>query len=163
MYILKILHTFYTEKYNAQASWNDSLSVYYKNSHGVTNACTLVPAVSRWHKKMEFKFHFYLSFFFDLVKWNSISISIFRFLSTCDIEKRIWISFFVFAALWKGDLNFGFCFSFSHHFEKRIWISFFVFRFRITLENGFQFRFSYLHCLFLKNRLEFFAWIWKVD
>ena len=132
MYILKILHTFYTEKYNAQASWNDSLSVYYKNSHGVTNACTLVPAVSRWHKKMEFKFHFYLSFFFDLVKWNSISISIFRFLSTCDTEKRIWISFF-------------------------------VFRFRITLENGFQFRFSYLHCLFLKNRLEFFAWIWKVD
>ena len=99
---------------------------------------------------MEFKFHFYFSFFFGLVKWNSISISIFRFLSTCDIEKRIWISFFVFAALWKGDLNFGFCFSFSRHFEKRIWISFFVFRFRITLENGFEFRFSYLHC-----RLEF--------
>ena len=119
------------------------------------NACTLVPTVFRWHKKMEFKFHFYFLFFFGLVKWNSISFSIFRFLSTCDIEKRIWISFFVFAALWKEDLNFGFCFSFSHHFEKRIGISFFVFRFRITLENGFEFRFSYLHCLLLKNRLEF--------
>ena len=31
---------------------------------------------------MEFKFNFYFSFFFGLVKWNSISISIFRFLST---------------------------------------------------------------------------------
>ena len=122
------------------------------------NACTLVPTVFRWHKKMEFKFPFYFSFFFGLVKWNSISISIFRFLSTCDIEKRIRISFFVFAALWKGDLNFGFCFSFSHHFEKRIWISFFVFRFRITLENGFQFRFSYLHCLLSSTHSH-----WKTD
>ena len=91
------------------------------------NACTLVPTVFRWHKKMEFKFHFYFSFFFGLEKWNSISISIFHFLCTCDIEKRIWISFvvfrfritlkngfefrfscFVFASLWKTDLNFGF-------------------------------------------------------
>ena len=54
-----------------------------------SNACTLVPTVFRWYKKMEFKFLFYFSFFFGLVKWNSISISIFRFLSTCDIEKRI--------------------------------------------------------------------------
>ena len=69
------------------------------------------------------------------------SLSIFRFLSTCDTEKRIWISFFVFAALWKGDLNFGFCFSFSHHFEKRIWISFFVFHFRITWKTDFNFIF----------------------
>ena len=53
------------------------------------NACTLVPTVFRWHKKMEFKFHFYFSFFFGLEKWNSISISIFHFLCTCDIEKRI--------------------------------------------------------------------------
>ena len=85
---------------------------------------------------MAFKFHLYFSFFFGLVKWNSIPISIFRFFSTCDIEKRIWISFFVFAALWKGDLNFGFCFSFSHHFE-----------------NGFEFRFS---CFV-------FASLWKTD
>ena len=56
----------------------------------------LSATVFRWHKKMEFKFHFYFSFFFGLVKWNSISISTFRFLSTCDIEKRMWISFFVF-------------------------------------------------------------------
>ena len=39
------------------------------------------------------------SFFLGLVKWNFISISIFRFLSIRDIEKRIWISFFVFALL----------------------------------------------------------------
>ena len=138
--------------------------IHFSNSRK-KNACTLVPTVFRWHKKMEFKFHFYFSFFFGLVKWNSISISIFRFLSTCDIEKRIWISFFVFrfrrtlkrgfefrflffvfSSLWKTDLNFVFCVSFSHH-----------------LENGFQFHFSYLRCLLLKNRLEFFAWIWKVD
>ena len=55
----------------------------------IDNACTLVPTVFRWHKKMEFKFHFYFSFFFGLEKWNSISISIFHFLCTCDIEKRI--------------------------------------------------------------------------
>ena len=110
------------------------------------NAYTLVPTVFRWYKKMEFKFHFYFSFFFSLVKWNSISISIFRFLSTCDIEKRIWISFFVFrfrrtlkrgfefrflffvfSSLWKTDLNFISRVSFSHHFGKRISISFFVF------------------------------------
>ena len=130
-----------------------SFSFGNQSVHAVTNACTLVPTVFRWHKKMAFKFHFYFSFFFGLVKWNSIPISIFRFLSTCDDWKTDLN--FVFAALWKGDLNFGFCFSFSHHFEKRIWISFFVFRFRITLKNGFEFRFSYLHCLLLKNRLEF--------
>ena len=39
------------------------------------------------------------SFFLGLVKWNSISISIFHFLSIRDIKKRIWISFFVFALL----------------------------------------------------------------
>ena len=135
------------------------------------NACTLVPTVIRWHKKMEFKFPFYFSFFFGLVKWNSISISIFRFLSTCDIEKRIWISFFVFrfrrtlkrgfefrflffvfSSLWKTDLNFVFRVSFSHHFGKRISISFFVFALLVII-----------HSLSLKNRLEFFAWTWKVD
>ena len=92
-----------------------------------------MPTVFRWYKKMEFKFHFYFSFFFGLVKWNSISISIFRFLSTCDIEKRIWISFFVFLfrITWKTDFNFTFricvaCYwktdwSFLHEFEK--WIN----------------------------------------
>ena len=110
------------------------------------NACTLVPTVFRRHKKMEFKFHFYFSFFCGLVKWNSISISIFCFLSTCDIEKWIWISFFVFrfrrtlkrgfefrflffvfSSLWKTDLNFVFlCFVFAS-LGKRISISFFVF------------------------------------
>ena len=141
------------------------VACYWKTDWSFLNACTLVPTVFRWHKEMEFKFHFYFSFFFGLVKWNSISISIFRFVSTCDIEKRIWISFFVFrfrrtlkrgfefrflffvfSSLWKTDLNFVFCVPFSHH-----------------LENGFQFHFSYLRCLLLKNRLEFFAWIWKVD
>ena len=117
------------------------------------NACTLVPTVFRWHKKMAFKFHFYFSFFFDLVKWNSIPIPIFRFLSTCDIKKRIWISFS--PHFEKGIWISVFFFSFSHLFEKRIWISYFVFRFRITLKNGFEFRFSYLHWLLLKNRLEF--------
>ena len=73
---------------------------------------------------MEFHFHFYFSF-----------------LSTCDIEKRIWIFFFVFR------------FSFSPHFEKGIWISVFVFRFLITLKNGFEFRFS---CFV-------FASLWKTD
>ena len=135
------------------------------------NACTLVPTVFRWHKKMEFEFHFYFSFFFGLVKWNSISFSIFRFLSTCDTEKRIWILFFVFrfrrtlkrgfefrflffvfSSLWKTDLNFVFRVSFSHHFGKRISISFFVFVLLVII-----------HSLSLKNRLEFFAWIWKVD
>ena len=115
------------------------------NVWNVQNACTLVPTVLRWHKKMEFKFHCYFSFFFGLLKWNSISISIFRFLSTCDTEKRIWISFFVFrfrrtlkrgfefrflffvfSSLWKTDLNFVFRVSFSHHFGKRISMSFFV-------------------------------------
>ena len=79
-------------------------------------------------------------------KWNSNSISIFRFSFWYDIEKQIWMllfvfrfrltfknafelrfSFFVFASLSKTHLNFVFRFSFSHHFEKRIWISFFVF------------------------------------
>ena len=135
-----------------QHSWNFSgvhsfLSLTVTTTYTLYfNACTLVPTVFPWHQKMEFKFHFYFSFFFGLVKWNSISISIFRFLSTCDIEKRIWISFFVFrfrrtlkrgfefrflffvfSSLWKADLNFVFRVSFSHHFEKRIWISFFVF------------------------------------
>ena len=153
---LRYTHSFFVQK-NAKngKTTNDFLF----------NACTLVPTVFRRHKKMEFKFHFYFSFFCGLVKWNSISISIFCFLSTCDTEKRIWISFFVFrfrrtlkrgfefrflffvfSSLWKTDLNFVFCVSFSHH-----------------LENGFQFHFSYLRCLLLKNRLEFFAWIWKVD
>ena len=107
------------------------------------NACTLVPTVFRRHKKMEFKFHFYFSFFCGLVKWNSISISIFCFLSTCDIEKWIWISFFVFRfrRTLKRGFEFRFCFSFSHHFEKQIWISFFVFRFRITWKTDFNFIF----------------------
>ena len=112
---------------------------------GLFNACTLVRTVFRWHKKMEFKFHFYFSFFFGLLKWNSISISIFRFLSTCDTDKRIWISFFVFRfrrtlkrgfefpvfvfrflITLKTDSNFVFRLSFSHHFGKRISMSFFV-------------------------------------
>ena len=76
----------------------------------LVNECTLVPTVFRWYKKMEFKLHFYFSFFFGLVKWNSISISIFRFLSTCDIEKRIWISFFVFR--FRRTLKRGFEFRF---------------------------------------------------
>ena len=92
------------------------------------NACTLVPTVFRWHKKMEFKFHFYFSFFFGLEKWNSISISIFHFLCTCDIEKRIWISFFVFR--FRISLKNGFEFRFSY------------FVYRLTLKNGFEFRFS---------------------
>ena len=115
------------------------------SANKLQNACTLVPTVFRWHKKMEFKFHFYFSFFFGLLKWNSISLSIFRFLSTCDTEKRIWISFFVFrfrrtlkrgfefrflffvfSITLKTDLNFVFRVSFSHHFGKRISMSFFV-------------------------------------
>ena len=105
---------------------------------GVANACTLVPTVFRWHKKMEFKFHFYFSFFFGLLKWNSISISIFRFWLQVTRKNgfEFRFSFFVFAALSKGDLNFGFCFSFSHHFQ-----------------NGFEFRFS---CFV-------FASLWKRD
>ena len=91
-------------------------------------------------KKMTFKFHLYFSFFFGLVKWNSIPTSIFRFLSTCDIEKRIWISFFAFR--FPRTLRRGFEFRF-------------LFRFLITFKNGFEFRFSYLHCLLLTNRLEF--------
>ena len=80
----------------ARPKWRfSSFPRFWKNSSAL-NACNLAPTVFRWHKKMEFKFRFYFSFFFGLVKWNSISISIFRFLSTCDIEKRIWISFFVF-------------------------------------------------------------------
>ena len=142
-----------------------ALRVWHSWTQRRTNACTLVPTVFRWHKKMEFKFHFYFSFFFGLLKWNSISISIFRFLSTCDTEKRIWISFFVFRfrRTLKRGFEFRFLFFVFSSLWKRIWISFFVFRFRITLENGFQCRFSYLHCLLLKNRLEFFAWIWKAD
>ena len=143
----------------------------YRKIELIYNACTLVPTVFDGIKKKEFKFHFYFSFFFGLVKWNSISISIFRFLSTCDIEKRIWILFFVFrfrrtlkrgfefrflffvfSSLWKTDLNFVFRVSFSRHFGKRISISFFVFALLVII-----------HSLSLKNRLEFFAWIWKVD
>ena len=93
---------------------------------------------------MAFKFHFYFSFFFGLVKWNSIPISIFRFLSTCVTLKtdlnfvfrfrrtlkrgfEFRFLFFVFSSLRKTDLNFVFRVSFSHHFGKRISISFFVF------------------------------------
>ena len=68
-------------------------------------------------------------------KWNSNSISIFRFRMTLKnryefrfsfshhFEKRIWTSFFVFASLTLKN-GYEFLFSFSHHFEKRIWISF---------------------------------------
>ena len=112
------------------------------NRVGKSNACTLVPTVFRWHKKMEFKFHFYFSFFFGLEKWNSISISIFHFLCTCDIEKRIWISFFVFR--FRISLKNGFEFRFSY------------FVYRLTLKNGFAFRFSFfVLASALKNGFEF--------
>ena len=98
-------------------------------------------------------------------KWNSNSISIFRFSFWYDIEKQIWMllfvfrfrltfknafelrfSFFVFASLWKTDMNF-------------------VFRFHITLKNGFEFRFC-MAC-YLKNRSEFRLLLlhdsWKTD
>ena len=115
---------------------------WLKSPSSDSNACTLVPTVFRWHKKMEFKFHFYFSFFFGLLKWNSISISIFRFWLQVTrkngfefrfsfsphFQKGIWISVFVFRFLitFKTDLNFDFRVSFSHHFGKGISISFFV-------------------------------------
>ena len=129
-------------------SRSQNLNPDFPIERNLLNACTLVPTVFRWHKQM-----------------NSNFILFFVFLRPCKMEFHFhfYFSFFVDLWHWKTDLNFVLRFSFSPHFEKRIWISFFVFRFRITLENGFQFRFSYLHCLLLKNRLEFFAWIWKVD
>ena len=83
-----------------------------------------MPTVFRWH----------FSFFFGLVKFPFL---FFRFLSTRDIEKRIWISFFVFAALWKGNLNFGFRIPF----------------FRLTFKSGFDFRFLFF----------VFSSLWKTD
>ena len=111
----------------------------------VTNACTLVPTVFRWHGKKKFKCHIHFSFSHRIKKQIWILLFVFRFCLTLKNGFELRISFFVFASLWKTDINFSFRFSFSHHFEKRIWISFFVFRFRITLKNGFEFRFSFSH------------------
>ena len=91
------------------------------SSSMVSNACTLVPTVFRWHGKMEFKCHLH-------------------FLFSHDTEKQIL--FFVFALLWKTDMNFSSRFSFSHHFEKRIWISFLHY---LLLKNRLEFRLSFLH------------------
>ena len=127
----------------------------------VDNACTLVPTVFRWHKKMEFKFHFYFSFFFGLVKWNSISISSFRFLSTCDIENgfEFRFSFFVFAALWKGNLNFNACTLvptvFRWHKKNGIQISFLFFVFLRPCKMEFHSHFYFSFFVYL--------WHWKTD
>ena len=92
---------------------------------------------------MAFKFHFYFSFFFGLVKiWNSIPISIFRFCLLVTLKNGFEFRFSFFVFRFRRTLKRGFEFRF-------------LFRFLITFKNGFEFRFSYLHCLLLTNRLEF--------
>ena len=83
------------------------------------NACTLVPAVFRWHGKREFKCHFHFSFSHDIEKQIWILLFVFRFRLTLKNGFALRISFFVFASLWKTDMNFVFRFSFSHYFMKK--------------------------------------------
>ena len=111
----------------------------------LSNACTLMPTVFRWHGKMESTFHFHFSFSRDIEKQIWILLSVFRFRLTLKNRFELRISFFVFASLWKTDKNF-------------------VSRFRITLKNGFEFRFC-MAC-YWKTDLNFvcrFCMTWKTD
>ena len=62
------------------------------------NACTLVPTVFRWHRKMEFKLHFHFLFVFAW-HWKTDLNFAFCFSFSHHFEKRVWISFFVFVWL----------------------------------------------------------------
>ena len=124
-------------------------STFYTRVHIANNACTMrVPlcqpffdGINKW-----IQISFYFSFFFGLVKWNSISMSIFRFSSTCDIEKRIWILFYVFR--FRRTLKRGFEFRFLFFVFSSLWKTDFNFVFRICIA----------HCLLSSTHSH-----WKTD
>ena len=77
-----------SRKWSAASKACSSVAVYFGcqiNVH-LTNACTLVPTVFRWHGKMAFKFHFH-----------------FRFSFSHHFETLIWVSFFVFTSLFNEE------------------------------------------------------------